>query len=236
MKQRCLKGWPPKCFYTPIEKTPGLYKDAIDAFKQSIRIEPDYADAYLILGIAYAKSGMYKEAVEASKQAIRINPDYAEAHYGLGIYYILSKDRDSALEEYKILKDLDPELANKLFNMIDPQTTAEGAGWELIAESSNGNRTYIYKASAKKVSKNVVRAWLKFVYHKPKEINSKQAKYYLSYEEWDCIEEKYRILEYSFYFTDGNNETKVKQDAKWSFIRPDTVEEAIFKYLCKNGK
>ncbi len=66
------------------------------------------------------------------KQAIRIRPDFAEAHYNLGYTYILLNDRDFALEQYKILKSLDSERANKLFNLIyeysgekhPPQTTS----------------------------------------------------------------------------------------------------------------
>jgi len=61
---------------------------------------------------------MYKEAIEAYKQAIRITPDLANAHYNLGVAYLILNDRGSALEEYKILKELNPEMANKLFNLI----------------------------------------------------------------------------------------------------------------------
>jgi len=35
------------------------------------------------------------------------------------ITYLLLKDKDSALEQYKILKSLDTELTNKLFNLIN---------------------------------------------------------------------------------------------------------------------
>lgn len=47
-----------------------------------------------------------------------ILPDYAEAYYNLGITHLAGGDRGMALEEYKILKNLDPQLANKLFNLI----------------------------------------------------------------------------------------------------------------------
>ena len=49
---------------------------------------------------------------------IVIKHDDAEAHYNLGAIYLDVGDRSSALEQYKILKNLDPELANKLFNEI----------------------------------------------------------------------------------------------------------------------
>ncbi|MBI5043903.1 MAG: tetratricopeptide repeat protein [Nitrospirae bacterium] len=96
----------------------GMYREAIEAFKQAIRIKPDYAEAHYNLGVAYGSLDMYKEAINAYKQAIRIKPDYAKAHYNLGITYLILNNRGSALEEYKILKDLDKESANKLFNAI----------------------------------------------------------------------------------------------------------------------
>jgi tetratricopeptide (TPR) repeat protein len=59
-----------------------------------------------------------EEAIEFFKQAIRIKPDYVDAHNNLCLAYLGSNDRGSALEQYKILKKLDTELANKLFNFI----------------------------------------------------------------------------------------------------------------------
>ncbi len=98
----------------------GMHKEAVEAYKQAIRIKPDEAKVHYNLGVVYGKDlGMNREAIEAYKQAIRIKPDFAEVHYNLGLaYLILSNDRGSALEQYKILKDLDTELANKLFNSI----------------------------------------------------------------------------------------------------------------------
>jgi tetratricopeptide (TPR) repeat protein len=96
----------------------GRHKEAIEAFKQAIRIKPDDADGHYNLGWSYTKLGRYVEAIEACKQAIRIKPDFAEAHYFLGLGYLITKDRGSALEQYKILKNLDNNLANQLFNRI----------------------------------------------------------------------------------------------------------------------
>ena len=76
------------------------------------------AIAHSNLGVVYNKLDMYEESIEASKQAIKINPDCMEAHSNLGVAYINLKDRGSAMEQYKILKKLDTELANKLFNNI----------------------------------------------------------------------------------------------------------------------
>ncbi len=90
----------------------------IKACKQAIRLNPDDEEFHFALGIAYGSSGMFEEAVEACEQAIKIDPDYKDAHYTLGVGYVAVGDRSSALEQYKILKELDTELANDLFNLI----------------------------------------------------------------------------------------------------------------------
>ena len=56
----------------------GRYQDAIEDYKQAIRIKPDYAEAHFNLGVAYGKLGRYQDAIESYKQAIRIKPDYAD--------------------------------------------------------------------------------------------------------------------------------------------------------------
>ena len=96
----------------------GFHKNAIEAYKQAIRIDPDYANAHGNLGATYGQLGFYKDAIEAFKQAIRINPDYAKAHFGLGLAYLMVGDKSSALNEYKILKELDIDLANELFDLV----------------------------------------------------------------------------------------------------------------------
>jgi Tfp pilus assembly protein PilF len=96
----------------------GLYQEAIEACKQAIRIKPDFPDAHYNLGLTYGYLGQPQEEIECYKQAIRFKSGYAEAHYNLGITYLQVGDKGSALDEYKILKDLNKDLANKLFNKI----------------------------------------------------------------------------------------------------------------------
>ena len=96
----------------------GLHEEAREAYIQAISIDPDYAEAHYRLGLEYVIFGFRILAIEEYKQAVRIVPAYAEAHYSLGIAYLLIKDRDSAINEYKILKELDIDLANKLFDSI----------------------------------------------------------------------------------------------------------------------
>lgn len=96
----------------------GMYREGIEAFKQAVSLNPNFIDAYFNLGIVYEKSGSYTEAEAAFQKVLKFKPNYAEAHYNLGIVYLLLKDKDSAAERYKILKTINTELANKLFQLI----------------------------------------------------------------------------------------------------------------------
>ena len=98
----------------------GKYKESVDAFKQAILINPNDDLAYFNLGLSYNYLNNYPAAVDAFKQALRIKKDDKDSHYMLGLTYIYLKDKNSALDQYKILKNVDKELANKLFNLIYP--------------------------------------------------------------------------------------------------------------------
>ncbi len=95
--------------------------DAIEAYRQVIRIEPENAKAWISLGNAYAQLDRYNDAIEACSQAIRINPENADAWCNLGIAYFLSDNRAAALDAVQKLRRLDPERADKLFNLIVPR-------------------------------------------------------------------------------------------------------------------
>ncbi|MEW6097155.1 MAG: trypsin-like peptidase domain-containing protein [bacterium] len=94
------------------------YEKALSYFEEAVKTNPDYAEAYFQIGYCNGELDRYQEAIASYQQAIRINPDLAEVHYNLGVVYLLLGDRGSALDEYKVLKDLDKDMANKLFNLI----------------------------------------------------------------------------------------------------------------------
>ncbi len=98
----------------------GKWKEAIKSCKQAVRLDPDFASAYTFLGLAYGQLGNDEESMICYRKAISIDPDDALAHYGLGVVYLhpYLNDIDSALKQYKILKKLDTEKANILFDFI----------------------------------------------------------------------------------------------------------------------
>jgi predicted O-linked N-acetylglucosamine transferase (SPINDLY family) len=58
--------------------------EAMVAYRQAIRLKPDYAEAYSNLGKASKDLGQLDEAIAFYRQAIRLKPDLAEAHNNLG--------------------------------------------------------------------------------------------------------------------------------------------------------
>jgi len=94
------------------------YNAAVEAYQQAIRIDPELLPALYQLGIAYGKLGLAEDEIASFTSAIRIDPDYAPPHFNMGIIYLKSGDKAAALEEYKILKRLDAEMADRLFDRI----------------------------------------------------------------------------------------------------------------------
>lgn len=90
---------------------------AVEAYQQSLQLEPGAAEVHLSLGHAYLKLNKPAEAIKAFKESIRLNPEKEEAHYGLGVEYLrTSKNRDAA-EAFKRAIRLRPNLAKAHYGL-----------------------------------------------------------------------------------------------------------------------
>jgi tetratricopeptide (TPR) repeat protein len=102
-------------FYTKL----GKLSKAEELLREAIKINPDYAEAHVILGFLLVSLGRYTEAEKEYKEAIKINPDYAEAHFRLGELYVklLEFRRIKANQVDKIIDEGRKEIleAKKLF-------------------------------------------------------------------------------------------------------------------------
>jgi tetratricopeptide (TPR) repeat protein len=89
-------------------------REAIKAFKDSIKLNPDDAEAQYGLGIANFRMGRFRDAADAFKKASVLQPRMAKAHYGLGLAYQELGLEKQLMEEYRVLENLDHALAKKL--------------------------------------------------------------------------------------------------------------------------
>jgi tetratricopeptide (TPR) repeat protein len=98
----------------------GRFKEAAAAFTQLRMLKPGEAKASNYLGETYLKLNRVEEGIEAFKQATRLKPDFGMAYYNMGLAYLALGDHEAAMVQYNILKALDADLAEKLFNLISP--------------------------------------------------------------------------------------------------------------------
>ncbi len=89
-------------------------REAIKAFKESIKLNPNNAETHYGLGFSNFRLGKFREAADAFKKATVLSPTMAKAHYGLSLAYQELGMESQLMEEYRILEKLDKMLARKL--------------------------------------------------------------------------------------------------------------------------
>jgi tetratricopeptide (TPR) repeat protein len=93
---------------------------AVETFQEAIKLDPELAEAYFRLGLAYVAVGKdqeaedaYKKAVEKYKKYLEANGKDAEAHYNMGQAYAGLHLYSEAVREYRQatrLKDDDADM------------------------------------------------------------------------------------------------------------------------------
>jgi protein O-mannosyl-transferase len=78
----------------------GHAEEAVEHYRQAIRINPHYTDALNSLGIALAAGGRLEEAADNFRQATRIDPNDFKALNNLGIALAAQGRLDEAIENY----------------------------------------------------------------------------------------------------------------------------------------
>jgi Flp pilus assembly protein TadD len=96
-----------------LDKGKELYRndqdvEAVLAFMEAVRLDPDLAEAHFRLALGYESVGKqeeaekeYKKSVETYKKYLAENPDDAEAHYDLGQTYAGLGQYSEAIREYR---------------------------------------------------------------------------------------------------------------------------------------
>jgi len=75
----------------------GKYKESIDAFSLVLENEPDNADVYNNMGVAYSCEGDFDHAEKSYVRAIELDPELAQAYINLSDLYYKAGDLASAL-------------------------------------------------------------------------------------------------------------------------------------------
>lgn len=86
------------------------YKEAIQEFDESIKLDWKFTDAYLEKGIIYYEQKDFKKALETFNFATTVSATSADAWFWIGRCYEATGDNDQAIENYKKAYALDRSL------------------------------------------------------------------------------------------------------------------------------
>jgi tetratricopeptide (TPR) repeat protein len=94
---------------------------AIEEYRTAVRLDPNFAGAWLFLGLAYEQEGRYEEAMGAFQEAVHLtptppacgclanmcmkviktNPENMDAHLGLGLAHYQLRELEPAITAYE---------------------------------------------------------------------------------------------------------------------------------------
>src|SRR5258705_840120 len=91
--------------------------EEIQAYKQAIRLRPDYTSAYERLGTRYLRSKKFTEAVEIFRQLSALKPGDAIAPNNMGEAYLELNRLNEALESFRQSIRLKPDFGKAYYNL-----------------------------------------------------------------------------------------------------------------------
>jgi tetratricopeptide (TPR) repeat protein len=112
-----------------VERGKELYRsdqdaEAAEAFQKALKLDPDLAEAYFRLGLAYEAlnkqeeaDAEYKKAIASFKKHLEKNPDDAESHYMLGQTYAGLHQYSDAVRSYRQAAKLKGDDADIYFDL-----------------------------------------------------------------------------------------------------------------------
>jgi tetratricopeptide (TPR) repeat protein len=123
--------------------TPGGLPEAIEHFRQAVRLKPDYAEAHNNLGQALSQTPEGRpEAIEQFEEALRLKPRMAEPHYNLAnVLEVVPGRLADAVSEYEAALRLKPDLALAHNNLGIVLSHIDGRMPEVIAQFELALRT-----------------------------------------------------------------------------------------------
>ncbi|HEY2963306.1 MAG TPA: tetratricopeptide repeat protein [Pyrinomonadaceae bacterium] len=95
----------------------GKADDEIQAYKQAIKLRPDYTVAYERLGSRYLKSKKFNEAVEVFRQLSALKPGDAYAPNSMGEAYLELNRLNEAVESFRQSIRLKPDFGKAYYNL-----------------------------------------------------------------------------------------------------------------------
>ena len=100
-----------------LEQTGAPYEQIIEAYQNSVRLDPYSAGALVNLGTVFFNGHAWADAETQYKRALEIDPNYALAHFNLGNLYDERGDSGNALLHYQEALKVHPNYADAHYNL-----------------------------------------------------------------------------------------------------------------------
>ena len=95
----------------------GRPEEEIQAYKQAIKLKPDYVSAFERLGSRYLRSKKYPEAIETFKQLVALKPGDANVPNNMGETYLEMNLMTDAIASFRQAIQLKPDLGKAYYNL-----------------------------------------------------------------------------------------------------------------------
>ena len=95
----------------------GRFDEAIDHFKQALKINPGFADAHRDIGFVFLKQQKTDQAITAFEQALQMKENWGEVYNYLGLAYAQNGQFETAIEKYNHALKLEPDYAEAMKNL-----------------------------------------------------------------------------------------------------------------------
>ena len=95
----------------------GMYSEAVEYYQKAIKLESDFLEAFINLGVAYYQLGKYSKAIDAYEKAVYLDPHSSSIYNKLGSAYIIHGRFSNALESFKKATEIDPENPVSHYNL-----------------------------------------------------------------------------------------------------------------------
>lgn len=95
----------------------GKADEEIQAYKQAIRLKPDFTSAYERLAVRYSRSKKFNEAIDVLRQLIALKPGDAVAPNNMGEAYLELNKLPEAQESFRQAIRLKPDFGKAYYNL-----------------------------------------------------------------------------------------------------------------------
>ncbi|MFV1956873.1 MAG: tetratricopeptide repeat protein [bacterium] len=90
---------------------------SIEYFERAAKLDPNFAEAYNSMGIAFYEGKDYVRALECYKKAVMMKPDFMEALNNLGTAFLFLERYPDAAMAYEKVLEMHPDFAEAHNNL-----------------------------------------------------------------------------------------------------------------------